>query len=164
MPLPLPRHGANRIQNRLAHKNADRSCTCTASGRRSTCKASACLQDRRHNGPGRVLTVPWHKAYFHVGRSSPAAGSASHYTFDLRCNVSGRSTHGARYPRRRHGWQQQPQCGTGSLGDGASLYGRRPAEPAIPTAGDVERTGRKIGTCQRLRPARTCRSTATNLR
>ncbi|MEM5277865.1 hypothetical protein VSR17_22870 [Cupriavidus taiwanensis] len=43
----------------------------------------------RPNGPGGVLTVPWHKACFHIGRSSPAAGSASHYSFDLRCNVLG---------------------------------------------------------------------------
>ncbi|SOZ20516.1 conserved hypothetical protein; putative membrane protein [Cupriavidus taiwanensis] len=41
----------------------------------------------RHNGPGGVLTVPWDKAYFFVGRSSPAMGGQSTFTFDLRCNV-----------------------------------------------------------------------------
>ena len=41
----------------------------------------------RHNAPGGVLTIPWDSAYFYIGRSSPAAGSAGHYTFDLRCNV-----------------------------------------------------------------------------
>ncbi|SOZ20512.1 hypothetical protein CBM2609_B90005 [Cupriavidus taiwanensis] len=34
-----------------------------------------------------MLTVPWEKTYFYIGRSSPAAGSASYYSFDLRCNI-----------------------------------------------------------------------------
>ena len=41
----------------------------------------------RHNGPAGVLTVPWDKAHFFIGRSSPAMGGQSTYTFDLRCNV-----------------------------------------------------------------------------
>ncbi|WP_265920869.1 DUF6708 domain-containing protein [Cupriavidus nantongensis] len=41
----------------------------------------------RHNGPGGVLTVPWDKAHFFIGRSSPAMGGQSTFTFDLRCNV-----------------------------------------------------------------------------
>ncbi|WP_354686764.1 DUF6708 domain-containing protein [Cupriavidus necator] len=41
----------------------------------------------RHNGPGGVLTVPWEKAYFFIGRASPLAGGQTHFTFDLRCHV-----------------------------------------------------------------------------
>ncbi|WP_147310515.1 DUF6708 domain-containing protein [Cupriavidus phytorum] len=41
----------------------------------------------RHNGPGGVLTVPWDKAHFFIGRSSPAMGGQSIFTFDLHCNV-----------------------------------------------------------------------------
>ncbi|SOZ63295.1 conserved membrane hypothetical protein [Cupriavidus taiwanensis] len=41
----------------------------------------------RHNGVDGVLAVPWDKAHFFIGRSSPVAGGQGHYTFDLRCNV-----------------------------------------------------------------------------
>ncbi|NOV22281.1 hypothetical protein E5S69_01880 [Cupriavidus necator] len=36
---------------------------------------------------GRCADRTLGRAYFYVGRSRPAAGSESHYTFDLRCNV-----------------------------------------------------------------------------
>lgn len=41
----------------------------------------------RHNGPGGVLTVPWDDAYFFIGRSGPAMGGQTFFTFDLRCHV-----------------------------------------------------------------------------